>query len=103
MCGRTCRPVEPRRATVEQPYEGETVRLDPSAITAAAARREGPGFPCWIWWMIWPLFWLAKGLFTLLAGVLAAMSGLAADLPVPHFWPVVLITVGVLLLHRRQR
>jgi hypothetical protein len=53
--------------------------------------------------MIWPLFWLAKGLFTLLAGVLAAMSGLAADLPVPHFWPVVLIIVGVLLLHRRQR
>jgi hypothetical protein len=66
MCGAKRRL---RAAGADYPADGETVRL--VDLPRGEGRRCGGGFPWWTLWMLWPLFWLAKGSMALAAPIVA--------------------------------
>ncbi len=105
-----CKPRKARteRRVQDEPraYEGETIRLN--TVEASSGTRSAHWhhhhFPWWTLWLIWPLFglvkWLAIGLVSTLAAVAGALGEIAV--PVLHFWPLLLILVGLVLLRQRR-
>ncbi len=106
MCRRHHRQDERRTETQEQPYEGETRRLDPQGAEVAMGRSFGRGghFPWWVLWFIWPLAFLVKGMVVTIATAVTALgTGLAAGtVSIPPFLAVLLIIGGILLLKQRR-
>ena len=106
MCKRHHRQDERRTETPEQPYEGETRRLDPQGGEAVMRRPFGRHghFPWWILWFIWPLALLAKGMVVTIATAVSALATAiaAGSVSIPPFLPVLLVVVGIMLLKRRR-
>lgn len=84
---------EMRVAGAEGPADGETVRLGDRPYHRA---RSCGGFPWWTLWMIWPLFWLAKGIAQLAAPV-AVWLAQPLTLTIPPL-PLLLIGAGTVIL-----
>lgn len=85
---------ELRTAGADYPADGETVRL--TDLSQADGRRCSPGFPWWTLWMLWPLFWLAKGALHLSAPVVAWLSQPLVLAVTPL--PLLLIAAGLAIL-----
>jgi hypothetical protein len=85
---------ELRAAGADYPADGETVRL--TDLAQGGGRRCSPGFPWWTLWLLWPLFWLAKGALHMVAPVVAWLSQpvLLAISPLP----IILIAAGLVVL-----
>jgi hypothetical protein len=104
MCRQHHRQEERRTETQEQAYEGATRRLDPQGAEVAMGRSFGRGshFPWWVLWFIWPLGFLVKGMIVAIAGAVTALATAVAsgNVSIPHFLPLLLIVVGIMLLKR---
>lgn len=97
MCGKKHHQL--KMAAPGAPAEGATVRL--TDRPAGEGPRPCGGFPWWTLWMIWPLFWLAKGAFALAAPLVAWLSQplLLTITPLP----LLLVGAGLALLLLRAR